>query len=112
MDTSGGDAMNPDAPPVELEDTLREATWRMSEQGVGAAVVDPAEAGSHPSIVTICEVLHSVGFSKIKSLLRRVQARTRESLIEAMGRALDAVTVRDARRFFRHCGYRPMDQLL
>jgi transposase len=51
-------------------------------------------------------------FSKIKSLLRRVQARTRESLIEAMGRALDAVTVRDAREFFRHCGYRPMDQLL
>jgi len=51
-------------------------------------------------------------FSKIKSLLRRVQARTRESLIEAMGRALDAVTVRDTRGFFRHCGYRPMDQLL
>jgi transposase len=51
-------------------------------------------------------------FSKIKNLLRRVQARTRESLIEAMGRALDAVTVRDARGFFRHCGYRPMDQLL
>ena len=51
-------------------------------------------------------------FSKIKSLLRRVQARTRELLIEAMGRALDAVTVRDTRGFFRHCGYRPMDQLL
>jgi len=51
-------------------------------------------------------------FSKINSLLRRVQARTRALLIEAMGRALDAVTVRDARGFFRHCGYRPMDQLL
>jgi transposase len=34
-------------------------------------------------------------FSKIKGLLRRVEARTREALIEAMGRALDAVTVRD-----------------
>lgn len=51
-------------------------------------------------------------FSKVKGLLRGARARTRESLIEAMGRALDAVTVRDARGFFRHCGYRSMGQLL
>ena len=31
-------------------------------------------------------------FSKIKGLLRRVEARTREALIEAMGRALSAVS--------------------
>jgi len=51
-------------------------------------------------------------FSKVKGLLRRAGARTREALIEAMGRALDAVTARDARGFFGHCGYRAMDQLL
>lgn len=51
-------------------------------------------------------------FSKVKGLLRRAEARTRESLIEAMGRALEAVSGRDARGFFGHCGYRPMDQLL
>ncbi|CAA9368807.1 MAG: hypothetical protein AVDCRST_MAG93-8219 [uncultured Chloroflexia bacterium] len=52
-------------------------------------------------------------FSKVKGLLRRAQARTtRESLIEAMGRALDAVSARDARGFFGHCGYRSMGQLL
>jgi transposase len=51
-------------------------------------------------------------FSKVKGLMRRAEARTREALIEAMGRALDAVTVRDVRAFFAHCGYRPMDQLL
>jgi transposase len=50
-------------------------------------------------------------FSKVKGLLRKTQARTREALIEAMGRALDAVTVRDVRGFFWHCGYRLMDQL-
>jgi transposase len=50
-------------------------------------------------------------FSKVKGLLRKTQARTREALIEAMGRALDAVTVRDVRAFFAHCGYRPLDQL-
>ena len=51
-------------------------------------------------------------FSKVKGLLRRAEARTREALIEAMGAALDAVTVSDAQGFFDHCGYRTVDQLL
>ena len=51
-------------------------------------------------------------FSKVKGLLRRAEARTREALIEAMGRALEAVTARVARGFFGHCGYRSMGQLL
>jgi transposase len=51
-------------------------------------------------------------FSKVKSLLRRAEARTCESLIEAIGRALSAVSARDARGFFGHCGYRSMGQLL
>jgi transposase len=45
-------------------------------------------------------------FSKVKALLRRTGARTREALIEAMGRALEAVTDEDARGFFEHRGYR------
>jgi transposase len=44
-------------------------------------------------------------FSKVKGLLRKAQARSREALVEAMGMALDAVTARDARGFFEHCGY-------
>jgi hypothetical protein len=32
--------------------------------------------------------------------------------VEAMGRALDAVTAKDVRGFFGHCGYGPVDQLL
>ena len=51
-------------------------------------------------------------FWKVKGLLRKTEARTREALIEAMGRALEAVTDGDVRAFFTHCGYRPMDQLL
>lgn len=50
-------------------------------------------------------------FSKVKGLMRRAGARTREALIGATGRALDAVTARDASGFFGHCGYRPVDQL-
>ena len=51
-------------------------------------------------------------FSKVKGLMRRAEARTREALVEAMGRALDAVTEEDAWGFFGHCGYRTVDQLL
>jgi len=47
-----------------------------------------------------------LAFSKVKGLLRKAEARTREALIGAMGRALDAVTARDVRGFFGHCGYR------
>jgi transposase len=45
-------------------------------------------------------------FSKVKGILRRVGARTRQALTEATGRALDAVSRRDAAGWFRHCGYR------
>jgi transposase len=51
-------------------------------------------------------------FSKVKGLLRRAEARTREALIEAMGLALEAVSARDARGFFEHCGYSSVAQLL
>jgi transposase len=34
-------------------------------------------------------------FSKLKGLLRRAESRTREGLIEAMGRALSAVTAQE-----------------
>ena len=45
-------------------------------------------------------------FAKIKSILRKAEARTREASVEAMGRAISAVSARDARGFFEHCGYR------
>ncbi len=51
-------------------------------------------------------------FSKIKGVIRKVEARSREALIEAMGRALDAITPRDAKGFFEHCGYRLLVQPL
>ena len=49
---------------------------------------------------------------QVKALLRKAGARTREALVEALGAALDAVTVRDARGFLEHCGYRRVGQLL
>jgi transposase len=51
-------------------------------------------------------------FSKMKGILRKVGARSREALIEATGEALDAVTSWDAKGFFEHCGYRSPGQLL
>ena len=51
-------------------------------------------------------------FAKLKALLRKAGARTQEALLEAIGRALDAVTASDARGFFEHRGYRPLAQPL
>ncbi len=51
-------------------------------------------------------------FAKLKGLVRKAEARSREVLIEAMGQALEALTARDARSFFEHRGYRTLDQLL
>jgi transposase len=51
-------------------------------------------------------------FSKIKQLVRKVGARTREALVEAIGRALAAVTPEDATGWFAHAGYWPQDQPL
>jgi transposase len=44
-------------------------------------------------------------FSKIKGILRKAEARTREALVGAMDAAISAVTARDARGFFKRCGY-------
>ncbi len=46
-------------------------------------------------------------FSKLKTELRRVGARTHEALQEALAQALLAVTAADASGWFGHCGYRP-----
>jgi transposase len=50
-------------------------------------------------------------FSKIKGLIRKAEARSREALLEAMGMAIAALSAQDARRYFEHCGYRAMVQL-
>ena len=51
-------------------------------------------------------------FSKVKRILRKAESRTRETLIEAIGAAILAVTAKDASRFFEHCGYGMLVQSL
>ena len=45
-------------------------------------------------------------FSKIKAILGSIEARTQETLVEAIAQALDAVSQGDALGWFSHCGYR------
>ncbi len=51
-------------------------------------------------------------FSKIKTVVRKVGARTREALVEAIARALAAVRLEDVAGWFAHAGYEPQDQPL
>jgi transposase len=49
-------------------------------------------------------------FSKLKTVLRRAGARTREALQEAIGQALLTVTAQDTQGWFRHCVYCPGEE--
>ncbi len=44
-------------------------------------------------------------FSKLKALLRRAEARTREALHAAIAKALEQISACDAQGYFAHCGY-------
>ena len=44
-------------------------------------------------------------WSKIKSILRTLKARTEETLINAIAKALESVTANDAKGWFESCGY-------
>jgi len=49
-------------------------------------------------------------WSKVKTWLRRVAARTVEGLIQAVGDALRAVDTNECRAYFRSCGYDILDR--
>jgi transposase len=51
-------------------------------------------------------------FAKIKNLLRKARARSKEALVEAIGAALSAVSAAEVRGFFEHAGYRLTGHLL
>ncbi|MFL5285647.1 MAG: IS630 family transposase [Rhodopila sp.] len=44
-------------------------------------------------------------WAKMKAHLRRIAARTVETLQQALAPALDSITAQDAKGFFQHCGY-------
>jgi hypothetical protein len=46
-----------------------------------------------------------LAWSKAKALLREAAARTPQTLLKAVTRALRAITPQGATGWFRHCGY-------
>lgn len=51
-------------------------------------------------------------FSLVKEELRGARARDQDTLMTAMGAALDRITPSMAQRMIAHCGYRPLPQPL
>ena len=49
-------------------------------------------------------------FSKVKNIVRKAGARTREALVEAIAIAISALTLEDMAGWFAHCGYYSQDQ--
>ena len=46
-----------------------------------------------------------LAFSKLKTWLRKAQARTRDALEEAIRTAAEWISEHDAKNWFDHCGY-------
>lgn len=46
-----------------------------------------------------------LAWSKVKSILRRIKARTFSDLLDALKQALEAITTQDIHAWFAHCGY-------
>jgi hypothetical protein len=44
-------------------------------------------------------------FAKLKTLLRKAEARTVDALWTAIGQLVDCITAQDRRNLFRNCGY-------
>jgi transposase len=51
-------------------------------------------------------------FSKVKGILREAAARTKDALVEVIGRALSAIDPEDSRGYFEHAGYHQQVHLL
>lgn len=51
-------------------------------------------------------------FSKVKTIVRKIGARTKEALMEAIAEALRTVTLQDALGWFADSGYWTRDQHL
>ena len=75
-----------------LAEDLQERSWATHSQRAEFLF---ALCGVRVSESTVC-----------RAILRKIGARGKEALTEAMGRALEAVSAQDVLRFFAHCGYR------
>ncbi len=47
-------------------------------------------------------------FAKLKALIRKAAARTREALWSAIGELLDAFEPAECQNYLRNCGYEPV----
>ena len=94
------------APAMKPGDTLRldnlsshkvkDALKPLTDKGVNVIFFPPYSQDFNP-------IEHA--WSKIKAFLRKVKARTYDALFEAVGVALDIVTVEDIIGWVKHCGY-------
>jgi transposase len=78
-----------------------EVQQRFADAGVELAFLPPYSPDLNP--------IENV-FSKIKTLLRKAEARTFDLLTHAIGRVLDAVTPSDTINAVRHAGYGNINQ--
>ena|SRR5215204_4137914 len=103
-----------DSSPLWLTTVDAIAEWLFLESHWAAGILKPSSAPRASSRICIWDNTDKGKevFSKIKDLLRKAEARTREALVDAIGTGISMVTPEDARGFFEHCGYTTPVRLL
>jgi hypothetical protein len=77
--------------PDEALAVIRSMASKWSDEHIAATL-------NHYSPIEPC-------WSKLKTCLRALKARTREALDSALAHAIDTISATDARGWFNHCGY-------
>jgi hypothetical protein len=101
------------APHTRCPPLIRRSAWRGPLRNWTSALRRSLRSSAKVGFLTAAPVsIDPEAFSKIKHLVRKEGALVREALVEAIGRALAAVTPEDAAGWFAHAGYWPQDQPL
>jgi hypothetical protein len=63
---------------------------------------------ARPGSSTFDPIRRTMAFAKLKALLRKAAARTRDALWDKIGDALRAFTPQECENYFKHVGYAPL----
>ena len=96
------DVMSKDILTVRPEDTVREATRRMSERDVGAAIVELETPGFRPGIITERDVLDCLASGRALDYLRVADRSTPDAITIPPGASLQQAAKVMASNDFRH----------
>ena len=88
-----------------IEQVNREDLWREAAHALGVASADIPASTSRGVETLFDGKVYLEMWIKVKSIVRSLDARTFETIVEAVGKAITAVTPADCLGYFANCNY-------